>query len=378
MKIAQIAPIIERIPPTKYGGTERVIHTLTEELVSLGHDVTLFASGDSQSSARLVSVVSKPLRGQQIKNLYGANSATLLNIGLAYKLQHQFDVIHDHTNDLSLPTANLATTPTVFTIHGAFNNQVKPIFETLDNVNLVSISASQRKSMPHLPYVGTVHHGIRVEEYPFSDKPSDFLLFVGRITPAKGLHIAIDIANKLNKTLIIAAKVEKYSPTDMKYFHQVIKPKLSKTIRWIGEVNSTTRNKLLSKAFCLMFPIRWEEPFGMVLIEAMACGTPVVAFNRGSVPEIVLNKKTGFVVNTPKAFMYAVAKIHKINRKDCRVHVETNFSASKMALEYLKIYLKVIQKPIREVNTTNYSLNRLANSKSQSNPKLTFTNRQVS
>lgn len=344
MKIAQISPIVERVPPRKYGGTERVVYALTEELVKKGHDVTLFASGDSITSAKLVSVRPRPLREIRIENLYGANAWTLLNIGLAYKMQNEFDIIHDHNNDISLPVANLSTTPVVMTIHGAFNQNVKKIFQVLDRVNIVTISNAQSIPLPNLNYVGNVYNGLNMDDYPFSDMPENYLLFVGRISMEKGVHYAIDVAEQLELPLIIAAKLDQQAPHDVYYFHEFIEPKLSDQIRWVGEIDEEQRNQLMSKAYCFLHPITWSEPFGLTLIEAMACGCPVIAFNKGSIPEVIKDGETGFVVRDTKEMIEAIFNINKIDRKRCRSYVLEKFNAKKMADEYEKIYQKVIKK----------------------------------
>ncbi len=344
MRIAQIAPIIERIPPRKYGGTERVIHALTEELVKKGHDVTLFASGDSETSAKLVSVYPRPLREVKIENLYGANAWTLLNIGLAYKMQDQFDIIHDHNNDLSLPVANLSKTPVVMTIHGAFNENVKKIFQVLNRVNIVTISKAQSAPLPNLNYVGNVYNGLDMEDYVFSDTPDDYLLYVGRISMEKGVHFAIEVAHQLDMPLIIAAKVDPEAPHDVAYFKEYIEPRLSDQIRWVGEVDDAERNELMSKAYCFLHPITWAEPFGLTLIEAMACGCPVIAFNKGSIPEVIQDGKTGFVVRDIKEMIEAVYNIDKIDRKYCREYALAKFNARRMADDYEKIYQQILNK----------------------------------
>lgn len=342
MRIAQVAPIIESVPPEKYGGTERVVHALTEELVRMGHDVTLFASGDSQTSAKLVSVYPKALRTVKLKNLYGANSWSLLNIGLAYKMQDQFDIIHDHNNYLSLPAANISTTPVILTIHGAFNPSVKDIFEQLNNVNIVTISKSQSQPLPNLNYIGNVYHGLDMEDYPFSDQDEGYLLFVGRISIEKGVHHIIDVSQRLNLPLIIAAKLNSWK-TDMQYFEEYIEPHLNDKIRWVGEVTESERNKLMSKALCFLNPVTWREPFGLTVIEAMACGCPVIAFSNGSMPEIIKDGKTGFLVEDVRGMVKAVKKINKIDRSYCRKFALRKFSAKKMAQQYVEIYKKIIQ-----------------------------------
>lgn len=342
MKIAQIAPVIERVPPEKYGGTERIVHALTEELTEMGHQVTLFATGDSKTSAKLVSVYPRALRKAKIDNLYGANAWTLLNIGLAYKMQSQFDIIHDHNNDISLPVATLATTPVVMTIHGAFNENVKKIFQVLNSVNIVTVSKAQAEPLPNLNYAGNVYHGLDMAKYPFSEANDGYLLFVGRISMEKGVHHAIEVANQLDLPLIIAAKLEFQAPHDIAYFHEYIEPKLSDQIRWVGEVDEAERNKLMSKALCFLHPITWREPFGLTVIESMACGCPVVAFNKGSTPEIIVDGKTGYVVKDVQEMVEAVKKIKLINRRICRQHSLSNFNSKRMAKEYEAIYKKVL------------------------------------
>jgi glycosyltransferase involved in cell wall biosynthesis len=341
MKIAQIAPIGERVPPKKYGGTERVVHALTEELVKRGHEVTLFASGDSQTSAKLVSVFPTSLRESHYEDFYGTNFWSMLNIGNAYLKQDKFDIIHDHNEHFSLPTANLATTPVVMTLHSAFNSQNKKLYETLNNVNFVSISHSQAIPAPSLNYVGNVHHGMDMRHYRFSRENDGYLLFVGRMNPEKGVHHAVAVAEYLGLPLIIAAKLDK-SRIEQEYYKKMIEPRLNDQIRWIGEVAEDERNKLMSRALCMLHPVTWREPFGLTLIEAMACGAPVVAFNRGSIKEIIFDKKTGYVVEDEIEMIEAIKQIDKIKRIDCRNHALENFSAERMADGYEAIYEKVL------------------------------------
>ncbi|MDB5224510.1 MAG: hypothetical protein JWO43_132 [Candidatus Adlerbacteria bacterium] len=339
MKIAQIAPIVESVPPKKYGGTERVIHALTEELVKRGHDVTLFASGDSVSSAKIESVYPRSLREARMPDLYGTNTWTLLNIGLAYELQDEFDIIHDHTAPMSLPAANIATTPVVATMHGAFNRTNRKLFQTLRGPSIVTISQSQVYAAPDINHAGTVYNGLSMEHYPFSDTHDDYMLYVGRISMEKGVHFAIEVAEQLDMKLIIAAKVD---PQDQNYFKTYIEPRLSDRIRWIGEVDEAERNQLMSKAKCFLHPVTFREPFGLTLIEAGACGCPVVAFDRGSIPEIIKTGITGFVVDDVEAMIDAVNAIAQIDRAACRAHVLENFSAKKMTDGYEEIYKKLL------------------------------------
>ena len=343
MKIAQIAPIIERVPPKKYGGTERVVHALTEELVKRGHEVTLFASGDSITLAHLKSVYPKGLREAKFSDLYGTNHLSMLNIGLAYAMQDEFDIIHDHTGTLALPTANIAKTPVVMTMHGPFTPEVRRLCKNLSRPYLVAISNAQARSAPDLHYAGTVHNGLSMEKYPWSDKHDGYLLFVGRISMEKGVHFAIKTAQALDLPLIIAAKLE---PVDRPYFQEYVEPFLSDQIRWIGEVDEEERNLLMSKAMCFLHAVTWPEPFGLTLIESMACGCPVVAFNMGSIPEIVRNKKTGYVVHDLQGMIEAVEQIGAIDRKRCHRYSLKNFSSYQMTNGYESIYQKILNKEI--------------------------------
>lgn len=341
LRIAQIAPLVESVPPKKYGGTERMIYALTEELVKRGHDVTLFANGDSQTSAKLVSVYPRPLREARIREVYGPNPWTMLNIGLAYQMQDQFDIIHDHYIDISLPTANLSKTPVVMTLHGAFNANSRKLYRTLNNIHFVTISRSQAIPVPDINYAGNVYNGLNMRKYPFSKNDEGYLLFVGRICMDKGVHYAIEVAQYFDLPLIIAAKLESIEQ-DMQYFREFIEPKLSDQIRWVGEVDETQRNELMSKALCFLHPITWREPFGLTLIEAMACGTPVVAFKRGSIPEVVKDGKTGFVVEDIEEMIEALSNINKIDRTYCREYATSKFSAERMTDDYEEIYYKVL------------------------------------
>jgi glycosyltransferase involved in cell wall biosynthesis len=339
MKIAQIAPIAESVPPKKYGGTERVIYALTEELIKRGHDVTLFATGDSVSSAKIESVYPRGLREAKLPDMYGTNPWTLLNFGLAYELQDDFDIIHDHTVPLSLPAANISTTPVIATMHGAFNRTNRRLFQTLRSPNIVSISQAQIYSAPDINHLGTVYNGLSMEHYPFEEKPDDYLLYVGRLSMEKGVHFAIEVAEQLDMKLIIAAKLD---PQEQNYYKTYIEPRLSDRIRWVGEVDEEERNKLMSKAKCFLHPVTFREPFGLTLIEAGACGTPVVAFDRGSIPEIIKTGVTGFVVDDTEAMIDAVNAIGQIDRAACRAHVLENFSAKKMADSYEEMYKKIL------------------------------------
>jgi glycosyltransferase involved in cell wall biosynthesis len=340
MRIAQVAPIVERVPPKMYGGTERMVNALTEELVARGHEVTLFASGDSVTSATLRAVYPRGLREAHLPDLYGLNPWTLLNAGLAYSLEEEFDIIHDHLAPLSLPIANMARTPVVATIHGAFNPDTRRLFQILRKPYIATISHSQgRHEGTAINHAGVVHNGLAMESYPFGATPGEYLLFVGRMSMQKGVHIAIAVAQELDLPLLIAAKLD---AEDEQYFNFYVKPRLGNRIEWIGEVNEAKRNELMSNAKCFLLPAMWREPFGLTLIEAAACGCPVVAFNRGSIPEIVVDGVTGFIVDDIEEMTDAVAKIDTIDRAACRAHALSRFSARRMTDDYEEMYRKIL------------------------------------
>lgn len=337
MKIAQVAPMAERVPPKRYGGTERMVSALTEELVRRGHEVTLFASGDSQTQARLESVYPRALREAKLRDVYGTNDLTMLHLGQAYELQDEFDIIHDHLAPLSLPTANLASVPVIATMHGAFTSENRRLFETLRGPHIVTASQAQLYPLPNINHAGTVHHGLAMEHYPFSDTHDGYLLYVGRISAEKGVHFAIDVAQVLDLRLVLAAKVE---PADLPYFKQYIEPRLSERITWVGEVDEDERNRLMSRARAFLHPVVFREPFGLTLIEAGACGCPVIAFNRGAIPEIIKTGVTGYVVEDVEGMVDAMHNIDAISRAACRAHVLEHFNVRRMTDGYEAIYKK--------------------------------------
>ncbi|MDQ3017710.1 MAG: glycosyltransferase family 4 protein [Bacteroidota bacterium] len=349
MKIAQIAPLIERVPPKTYGGTERVVSALTEELVKRGHDVTLFASGDSLTGARLVPIYPTHLRQAKLDD-FQINSIRLMGIGIPYQRQDEFDIIHDHNLPFSIPTANLAKTPVVATLHGPIDPGNQELYENLNNPYLVSISDAQVPKNSVINHVATIYHGFNMQHYPFSEISEDYLLYVGRIAPKKGLHHEIAVAQMLNKKLIIAAKLDKIHKP---YFEQKIKSQLNDQIRWIGEVTETERNRLMTHALAFIHPACWEEPFGLTMIESMACGTPVVAFKRGSIPELIKNGKNGFIVKTNQEMAEAIKNINKIDRKFCRKYALQNFNVEKMTDEYEMVYQAILQKSIKTQKKTS-------------------------
>ena len=363
MRIAQIAPIIESIPPQKYGGTERVISALTEELVKRGHEVTLFASGDSQTKANLISVYHTSLRQANVENMYGSNIWSLLNNGIAYQMQDQFDIIHDHNsqnNPISLPLANSAQLPVVITLHGPLTHNYSKAFELYKKPYLVTISEKQSQPAPDLNYIGNVYHGLPLEEYSFSNSHDGYLLFVGRVhiennREEKGLHHAIAIAEETNMPLLIAAKLDRTIAADVAYFQKEIKPRLSDKIKWIGEVNEFKRNQLMSHAYCVLHTINFSEPFGLTLIEAMACGAPVIGFNKGSIPEIIEHGKTGFIVENSQEVMQVLPRIPEISRQYCRQYAIKKFSAERMTDNYEMIYNAILkEKREKDFTQQNY------------------------
>lgn len=343
MRIAQIAPIAERVPPKTYGGTERVVSALTEELVARGHEVTLFASGDSITSAKLRSVYPRALRDAHLPDIYGLNPWTLLNIGVAYSLEKEFDIIHDHTIPLSLPVANMAQIPVIATMHGAFNADTRRLFQTLRVPHIATISGSQgRYEAALINHAGVVYNGLPMESYPFEREHEDYLLFVGRISMQKGVHLAIAAAQEGDLPLVIAAKLDQ---EDEPYFNAYVRPRLGGRITWVGEVDEAERNRLMSRARCFLHPATWREPFGLTLIEAAACGCPVVAFNRGAIPEIVKDGVTGYIVEDIEEMADAIGRVGMIDRAACRAHALEHFSAKCMADEYLALYERLLAAP---------------------------------
>ena len=335
MHIAQVAPLTEAIPPKLYGGTERVVSWLTEELIALGHEVTLFASGDSVTSARLEAVWPRALR------LDGAvrdpNALHMMMLERVYRSASEFDILHCHLDYYPFSLFSRQSTPFVTTLHGRLDlPEHQPVFDTFSSVPVVSISNSQRRPLPQANWVRTIYHGLPADLLvPQAVKPSYFA-FLGRIAPEKGIDRAIRIAQHCGVPLKVAAKVDK---VDQDYFDEQIKPLMtSGNVEYIGEINDREKSEFLSGAIALLVPIDWPEPFGLVMIEAMACGTPVIAFNRGSVPEIVDDGVTGFVVEDINGAVGAVDRLGHLSRKKIRRQFEERFTARRMAQDYLAAY----------------------------------------
>jgi glycosyltransferase involved in cell wall biosynthesis len=336
-----LAPLTESVPPTLYGGTERVVSLLTEELVQRGHDVTLFASGDSQTAAELVSVCPTGLRLDPEARDFSAY--TLIALGEAYRRAGDFDVIHNHNDYLAFAMARLEDTPTVTTTHGRLDlPEVRRLYEFFPEQRLVSISHDQRTWLPQANWAGTVYNGVPLEHYRLREKPGDYLVFLGRISPEKRPDRAIEIARDVGMRLVIAAKVD---PVDQEYYEAAIAPLIAAhgdLIEFIGEVDEHEKDEVLGNAYAYLFPIDWPEPFGLTMVEAMATGTPVIASQNGSTPEVVYDGVTGFICPTIKEMIEAVPKVASLDRAACRRHVERLFSPQAMADGYEAVYRQVL------------------------------------
>jgi glycosyltransferase involved in cell wall biosynthesis len=335
MKIAQIAPLAEPVPPELYGGTERVVSLLTEELVRRGHEVTLFASGDSETDARLVSVTREALRlapEDVDPNLY-----LMLELGLVFERAQHFDIIHSHVDYFALPLARLVTTPVVTTLHGRLDLPgLRTIYGRYIEAPLVSISDSQRDPLPDVNWAATVYNGTDLGSFTFNEKGGDDFVFVGRICPEKNIEGAIAIARRADVPLRIAAKVD---PVDVEYHESVIKPLIDgRQVEYLGELGDADKDELLGSARALLFPVDWPEPFGLAMTEAMACGTPVLALRRGSVPEVVEDGVTGFVRDSEEDLVEVADDVASLSRRACRERVERHFSVEVMADGYEKVY----------------------------------------
>ena len=340
VKIAQVAPLIESVPPKLYGGTERVVYHLTEELVKQGHQVTLFATGDSMTSAELVACAPQALR--RASELGDPLGWHLVQMEMVLQRAHEFDVIHFHNDYLHFPMSRRMQTPHLTTLHGRLDlPQLPAVYRVFGDVPVVSISNAHRKPLPHLNWRATIYHGFPETCLQTEDAKPEHLVFLGRISPEKRADRAIEIALKAEIPLIIAAKVD---AADTEYFNQEIAPKLDHPlIRFIGEVGDAEKRALFKKAHALLFPIDWPEPFGLVMVEAMGCGCPVVAFPCGSVPEIVEHGKTGYIVNSIPDAVAAVRALPAIKREDCRDAFRRRFTAARMAAEYVREYERLIQ-----------------------------------
>ncbi|MPZ14608.1 MAG: glycosyltransferase [Chloroflexi bacterium] len=344
MRIAQIAPLVESVPPSKYGGTERVIAALTTELVALGHDVTLYASGDSQTDARLIALVERPLW----RSNPGANELLLHLAELARVTREagDYEIIHSHLDPLAFPFARSSRTPFIHTMHGRLDlPELQPVIREFPEMPLVSISNNQRRPLPKANWIATVYNGIPVERFPFGLGTGGYLVFVGRISPEKGVADAIDIALQAGIPLKIAARMPLQSLTnpwvarDWEYYIEHVKPRLkSSLIEFVGELDDQAKTALLKDAAALIFPINWPEPFGLTMVESLACGTPVIARAVGSVEEIIDDQRTGFLCSGVDEMVAACQYIDRIDRVACRHEAERRFSARVMTEAYVNAY----------------------------------------
>lgn len=344
MKIAMVTPFEEPVPPIGYGGTELVAYNLIEQFVKLGHEVTLIASGDSHTSAKLLEVIPQSLRTylppelqpfrERYKYICTGRVLDLLD-------QHEFDIVHNHLRWRLLPFANYIKAPIATTIHVALNlPEEKVCFEPFADANYVSISLNQRLAMPNLNYVGNVYNGIEVEKFAIGNGAGGYLAFLGRMSPEKGPLDAIKIAKATGQKLKMAAKVDL---ADKAYFESEIKPLVDgKQIEFIGEVNHEAKVDFLGNASALLMPIHWEEPFGLVTVEAFACGTPVIGLAQGSLPEIIADEKVGYICENVDEMIARVSDLPQIDRTACREYASEHFSAEHMAKDYLKVFQQII------------------------------------
>ncbi|TGP45977.1 glycosyltransferase family 4 protein [bacterium M00.F.Ca.ET.228.01.1.1] len=341
VRIAQVAPLYESVPPFAYGATERVVSYLTEELVRRGHELTLFATADSTTRARLVPICERGLwRDSAVWDTLTHHVRQLARVA---DLAHEFDVVHFHGDPLHFPLTRSLPCKSLTTLHGQLLPMDHgPLFREFSSAPLVSISDDQRKPVPSANWQATIHHGLPTDEFQFQPLPGDYLLFLGRLMPGKRPDLAVEIAKRAGLPLKMAGKVH---PGEREYFAQQIEPLLERSrdfTDYLGEVGGTLRKELIANARALLFPVEWAEPFGMVMIEAMACGTPVVAFGRGAVLEVLEHGVSGFIVNDVQEAVKAVAQIGTIDRAQCRRAFETRFTAARMADDYLRVYQRLI------------------------------------
>jgi glycosyltransferase involved in cell wall biosynthesis len=350
MRIAQVAPLYESVPPKLYGGTELVVSYLTEELVRQGHDVALFASGDSTTQAKLIPICPESLRldTKCIDQL----AHHVLMLEYVFSERHNFDIVHFHIDYLHFPLSRRDQLVNITTLHGRLDiPDLGPLYQVFRDMPVVSISDAQRDPLPWANWQGTVHHGLPEDQLSIREGKGEYLAFLGRISPEKGLEEAIRIAKLVGMPLRIAAKIDR---ADQEYFETRIKSLLNHPlIQFVGEIGYPEKNEFLGDAAALLFPINWPEPFGLVMIEAMACGTPVIAFPRGSVPEIIDPGITGFLVNDVEEAATAVKSISAINRTACRQQFERRFTARRMGEHYLALYQRLVSRQLEPIAVTD-------------------------
>ena len=339
MKIAQVSPLAEPVPPIGYGGTERIVAYLSDELIRRGHEVTLFASGDSQTKGQLIAGSERALRLDP--EIVDPQAHDTFQLAQVLQEAEAFDIIHFHTGYSHFPLFRGHQTPGVTTFHGRLDiPDLNQLFSEFTDMPVVSISNSQRQPFPQMNWQGTVYHGLPLDLYKLGDGRGNYLAFLGRICPEKRVDRAIKIAQRAQMKIKIAAKIDN---VDREYMEKKIQPLLDdRLVEFVGEVDLAEKQKLLGSAYALLFPIDWPEPFGLVMVESMACGTPVIAYRAGSVPEVVDPGLTGFIVETLEQSVEALQKIQALDRKLCREIFERRFSSARMALDYVKIYEKLV------------------------------------
>lgn len=340
MRIAQVAPLWESVPPKLYGGTERIVSYITEELVALGHDVTLFASGDSETTARLEAICPQALRLNT--GISNRDAPFMMLQERALGATRGFDIIHSHLDVIGFPLARRNPIPIVTTLHGRQDlPELEPVFREFSELPLVSISDAQRKPLPWANWAATVHHGLPRNLYAFHPQTQGYLAFLGRIAPEKRPDQAIEIAKRAGIPLRIAAKVD---PADQNYYEAEVEPLLNHPlIEFIGEISDAEKDEFIGNAMALVCPYDWPEPFGLVLIEALACGTPVLAYRRGSIPEIIDHGVTGFICETVSEMVDAVGQASLIDRRRCRAAFDERFTADRMAGDYVALYERLLE-----------------------------------
>jgi glycosyltransferase involved in cell wall biosynthesis len=351
MRIALVAPVVESIPPLRYGGTERVVAATAAELVALGHEVTLYASGDSRTEARLIPVVEEALwrAGGPVSDII----VHLTELGRVVREAADYDVIHSHIDVLAFEFGRKSPTPFVHTMHGRLDlPELRGLIDEFPDAPLVSISNSQRGPLPDANWIATVYNGVPVDTLPYGNGEGKYLAFLGRISPEKGVGDAIDVAIRAGIPLKIAARMplegvdNEWIARDWTYYKEEVKPRLDHPlIEFVGEVNDQEKGALLKDAMGLLFPINWPEPFGLAMVEALACGAPVIARAVGSAPEIISYGRTGFLCSTVDEMVTCCARLGEINRMACRQEVEVRFSARAMAQGYVDTYSSVMQTP---------------------------------
>jgi glycosyltransferase involved in cell wall biosynthesis len=341
MRMAQVAPLFESVPPKLYGGTERVVSYLTEELVQQGHEVTLFASGDSVTKARLVAGCRRSLRMN--KHCVDRLAHQIVMLERVFQRAAEFDIVHFHVDYLHFPLSRRQPMTNVTTLHGRLDiPDLVPRYQEFRDMPVISISNGQREPLPWANWQATVYHGVPAEMYRFRPEPGTYLAFLGRISPEKRVDRAIEIAEQVGIPLKIAAKVDR---VDKDYFETVVEPLLRHTlVEFVGEIGEGEKDELLGNAYALLLPIDWPEPFGLVMVEAIACGTPVIAYRSGAVPEVMEEGHTGFIVSELKDAVEAAWWVPELSRKRCREVFEKRFTATRMAHDYVQVYERLIKR----------------------------------